>query len=133
MVQNYGHLLLLQHHRDGYNAVMRSAIPGLIIVAGVMTACAATPTNTSFASYGVSTQQEAAALVTTWRNQARMHWQQAEMLELEARLLSDTATVPDRYAIARKRQLAMELRASGGRLAERATELQRLLSVKMIQ
>src|SRR3712207_9345405 len=35
----------------------------------------------------------------------------SEMLELETPLLSDNATASDRDAIARKRQLAMELRA----------------------
>ena len=90
----------------------------------VLTACATSSTPNSFASYGVTTQQQA---------EARLYWQDADRLEREAAILS--ADGPERNAerVAQKLEMAKSLRAAGDALANRATELQALLPVKMIQ
>src|SRR5581483_6817400 len=99
----------------------------------ILTACATSSTPNSFASYGVTTQQQAAALVLMWRAEARLYWQDADRLEREAAILS--ADGPERNAerVAQKLEMAKSLRAAGDALANRATELQALLPVKMIQ
>ena len=108
-----------------------AALLGLLCL--ILAACATSATPNSFASYGVTTQQQAAALVLMWRAEARLYWQDADRLEREAAFLS--AEGPERNAdrVAQKLAMAKGLRASGDTLASRATDLQALLPVKMIQ
>jgi hypothetical protein len=112
-------------------------MPTYIVIVFMMFAtasgCASQGRNTSFASYGVSTQREAAALVTKWREEARARWQQADALEREAALLGEGDGARNSAEIEQRRLLAQQLRASGDELAQQATDLQRQLPVRMIQ
>ena len=116
-----------------YDERMKIAI---LLAAGVMFAAGgcATPTpNTSFASYGVSSQQQAAALVSKWRADSRVYWQEADALDREAEIHTRDDAARNRDVIDRKRSLAKSLRAEADERDARATELQRLLPIKMIQ
>ena len=98
-----------------------------------LTACANSSPRGSFASYGVTSQPQAAALVLKWRAESRLFWQDADRLEREAAVLSEDGAERNRATIEEKLKMAKRLRASGDELAARATDLQALLPIKMIQ